>query len=140
MSDADQPSEDAPADDEPTLEGASIDLADDATRTKALEEAFDYRGDVTLTLRDGRAISGYLFDRHVGADVGASSVRIMPIDTTDRVEVAFADIATVTFTGRDTAHGKSWETWVRKQAEKKEHIGAEGAGPDDASSPGDAPN
>jgi hypothetical protein len=36
-----------------------------------------------------------------------------------RVNVRYADIAALAFTGRDTAAGKSWEAWVRKYWEKK---------------------
>ena len=33
---------------------------------KALEKAFDYRGDVTLTLKSGDRIEVFLFNRHTG--------------------------------------------------------------------------
>ena len=31
----------------------------------AIEKAFDYRGDLTLTLKDGRTVEGYVFDRKI---------------------------------------------------------------------------
>jgi hypothetical protein len=85
----------------------------------ALEKAFDYRGDVTLTLKDNSKIEGYIFDRTSGATLGTSFVRVLPKDSNQRVKIAYADIAALAFTGRDTAAGKSWEAWVHKYWEKK---------------------
>ncbi len=85
----------------------------------ALEKAFDYRGDITLTLKDNSKIEGYLFDRTSGPSLAASFVRILPRDSTHKLKIAYADIAALAFTGRDTAAGKSWEAWVGKYWEKK---------------------
>lgn len=85
----------------------------------ALEKAFDYRGDITLTLKDNSKIEGYLFDRTTGPSLSTSFVRILPKDSTQKVKIAYADIAALAFTGRDTAAGKSWEAWVGKYWEKK---------------------
>ena len=85
----------------------------------ALEKAFDYRGDITLTLKDNSQIEGYLFDRMTGPSLIASFVRILPKDSTQKLKIAYADIAALAFTGRDTAAGKSWEAWVGKYWEKK---------------------
>jgi hypothetical protein len=85
----------------------------------ALEKAFDYRGDVTLTLKDNSKIEGYLFDRTTGSSLATSFVRILPKDSNQKLKIAYADIAALAFTGRDTAAGKSWEAWVGKYWEKK---------------------
>jgi hypothetical protein len=85
----------------------------------ALEKAFDYRGDVTLTLNDNSRIEGYLFDRMTGSSLTTSFVRVLPKDSTQKLKIAYADIAALAFTGRDTAAGKSWEAWVGKYWEKK---------------------
>jgi hypothetical protein len=85
----------------------------------ALEKAFDYRGDITLTRKDNSKIEGYLFDRTSGPTLAASFVRILPKDSTQKLKIAYADIAALAFTGRDTAAGKSWEAWVSKYWEKK---------------------
>lgn len=85
----------------------------------ALEKAFDYRGDVTLTLKDNSKIEGYIFDRITGPSLSTSYVRVLPKDSTQKVKIAYADIAALAFTGRDTAAGKSWEAWVHKYWEKK---------------------
>ena len=85
----------------------------------ALEKAFDYRGDVTLTLKDNSKIEGYLFDRTTGPSLSTSFVRILPKDSHQKLKIAYADIAALAFTGRDTAAGKSWEAWVGKYWQKK---------------------
>jgi hypothetical protein len=85
----------------------------------ALEKAFDYRGDVTLTLKDNSKIEGYLFDRMTGSSLTTSFVRVLPKDSTQKLKIAYAEIAALAFTGRDTAAGKSWEAWVGKYWEKK---------------------
>jgi hypothetical protein len=85
----------------------------------ALEKAFDYRGDVTLTTKDGMKIEGYIFDRVSGPTLANSFVRVLPKDSNQRQKIAYADIAALAFTGRDPAAGKSWEAWVRKYWEKK---------------------
>ena len=85
----------------------------------ALEKAFDYRGDVTLTLKDNSKIEGYIFDRVSGATLPTSFVRLLPRDSNEKRKIAYADIAALAFSGRDTAAGKSWEAWVHKYWQKK---------------------
>lgn len=101
------------------LEGWIPELASESEIREALEKAFDYRGDVTLTLKDGRRIEGYLFDRRTGTALENSFVRIIPSKEKTRVSVAYADIAALAFTGRDTAAGRTFEAWVKKYWEKK---------------------
>jgi len=85
----------------------------------ALEKAFDYRGDVTVILKDNSKIEGYLFDRTTEPSLSTSYVRILPKDSHQKVKIAYSDIAALAFTGRDTAAGKSWEAWVGKYWQKK---------------------
>jgi hypothetical protein len=101
------------------LEGWIPSLASDDEVKAAFEKAFDYRGDVTLTLKDGRTINGYVFDRRTGATLQDSSVRIIPSTERTKLTVPYSEIAALAFTGRDTAAGKTFEAWVRKYWEKK---------------------
>jgi hypothetical protein len=101
------------------VEGWVPDLATDEEVRVALEQAFDYRGDVTLTRKDGTKIEGYIFDRVAAATLGASFVRLLPKDSHQRVKISYADIAALAFSGRDPAAGKSWDAWVRKYWTKK---------------------
>jgi hypothetical protein len=101
------------------LEGWVPELASDAEVREALEKAFDYRGDITLTRKDGSKVEGYLYDRRTGTTLAESIVRIMPADRGARVNIAYSEIAAIAFTGRDTAAGKTFDAWVKKYWEKK---------------------
>ena len=74
---------------------------------------------VTIDLRDGSQIVGYLFDRRSGSSLTDSFVRIIPSNAPAKVNIAYSDIAALAFTGRDTAAGKTFEAWVKKYWEKK---------------------
>ena len=101
------------------LEGWVPELASEDEVRAALEKAFDYRGDITLTRKDGSRVQGYLFDRRTGATLADSFVRIIPIDEKTKLSIAYSEIAALVFTGRDNAAGKSFDAWVKKYWEKK---------------------
>jgi len=101
------------------LEGSVPSLANEEDVRKALERAFDYRGDVSITRKDGSKIEGYIFDRSSGATLARSFVRLLPKDGSPRIKISYAEIAALAFSGRDMAAGKSWENWVRHYWEKK---------------------
>jgi predicted RNase H-like HicB family nuclease len=101
------------------VEGWVPELASESDLREALEKAFDYRGDVTLTTKGGKKLEGYIFDRVSGPTLTSSFVRVLPKDSSPRVKISYADIAALAFSGRDSAAGKSWEAWVRKYWEKK---------------------
>lgn len=101
------------------LEGWIPSLASEAEVREALEKAFDYRGDVTLTLKDGRVVHGYVFDRRPGATLAESAVRVIPAGERTRLAIPYAEIAALAFTGRDNAAGRTFDAWVRKYWEKK---------------------
>jgi len=101
------------------LEGWVPELASEEEVRQALEKAFDYRGDVTITRKDGSKVEGYIFDRRPGKTLSDSAVRLFPKDADQKVSIPYSDIAALAFSGRDTAAGKSFEAWVRKYWEKK---------------------
>jgi hypothetical protein len=105
--------------DREVLEGWVPELASEAEVREALEKAFDYRGDVTITRKDGSKVEGYLFDRRSGSSLADSFVRVIPSTAQAKVNIAYADIAALAFTGRDTAAGKTFEAWVKKYWDKK---------------------
>jgi len=109
----------APGTQHENLEGWIPELASDDEIRAALEKAFDYRGDVTITRKDGSKVEGYLFDRRSGKTLADSVVRLYPKDSNQKVTIAYADIAALAFSGRDTAAGKSFEAWIRKYWQKK---------------------
>ena len=91
-----------------TLQGWIPPLADESELRAALEQAFDYRGDVTITLKNGETVVGYVFDRRPGKSLADSYVRVLPQESHERRDIPYASIAALAFTGRDTAAGKSW--------------------------------
>jgi hypothetical protein len=101
------------------LEGWIPNLASDTEIREALEKAFDYRGDITITRKDGTRVEGYLFDRRSGTSLTDSFIRVIPISDRTKVTISYADVAALAFTGRDTAAGKTFEAWVKKYWEKK---------------------
>jgi hypothetical protein len=101
------------------LEGWIPALASEEELRVALEKAFDYRGDITITRKDGSKVEGYLFDRRTAATLKDSVVRLYPKTSNEKISVSYADIAALAFSGRDTAAGKSWEAWMKKYSEKK---------------------
>jgi hypothetical protein len=105
------------------LEGWVPELAGEVEVREALEKAFDYRGDITVTRKDGSVVEGYLYDRRSGRTLEDSVVRIIPVPkpgaATERLMIAYGDVAALKFSGRDTAAGKSFEAWVKKFWEKK---------------------
>jgi hypothetical protein len=106
---------------EKTIQGWIPSLASEAEIRAALEKAFDYRGDVTLTLKDDSKVEGYLFDRQGrdGAALADCKVSLFPKDRDEKVTISYAQIARLEFSGKDTAHGKSFETWIKKYNERK---------------------
>jgi hypothetical protein len=101
------------------IEGWIPELATEAELRDALEKAFDYRGDVTITRKDGSKVEGYIFDRRNGPTLDASVVRLIPQNSQQKISIPYSDIAALAFSGRDTAAGRSWEAWVRKYWERK---------------------
>lgn len=101
------------------LEGWVPELADENELRQALERAFDYRGDVLITRKDGTQIEGYIFDRRPGRTLADSIVRLVPKNGAGKISVSYADIAALAFTGRDMAAGHSWDAWVRQYWERK---------------------
>ena len=101
------------------LEGWIPELASDEEIRAALEKAFDYRGDITITLKSGQKMEGYIFDRRTGRSLSESVVRLYPKSGDQKISIAYDDIVALAFSGRDTAAGKSWEAWMKKYNEKK---------------------
>lgn len=102
------------------LEGWIPSVSSEGEVRDALEKAFDYRGDLTITLKSGQKIEGYVFDRRIkGPTLAECFVRMMPKESGEKLSIPFSDVAALAFTGRDTAAGKSWEAWMKKYAAKK---------------------
>ena len=100
-------------------QGSLVTHADVAALQAGLDEAFGYRGDVTIITKDARRIEGYIFDLRSGKTFEDSFVRLLTGTSDDRIVVRYNEIESLEFSGRDTAAGQSWENWLRKYAQKK---------------------
>jgi hypothetical protein len=102
-------------------QGAVLDLQNVAAadRLRAFDDAFDYRGDVTLTLGDGSRVECFVFDRRPGPSLAESFVRVMVAADGARRSIPYDRIVRLEFSGKDTAAGKTWENWVRRYVEKR---------------------
>jgi hypothetical protein len=109
----------APGFEHQNLEGWIPELASEEDLRQALEKAFDYRGDVTLTLKNGERIEAYVFDRLPGATLAESFVRYFTPSANDKRKLSYAEIARLEFSGKDRAAGKHWEDWVKAYNERK---------------------
>jgi hypothetical protein len=87
--------------------GDGLDVAD------AVDEAFDYRGDVTLDTVDQREIVGYLFNRD--REAAEPFVELFERDSGARLTLPYASIRAIRFTGKDTAAGNSYAAWRQRR-------------------------
>jgi hypothetical protein len=112
--------ENAPGTVHENLEGWIPSLATEEEIRGVFEKAFDYRGDLTITLKTGQTIEGYIFDRrNDGPTLRECVVRVMPKGRAEKIKIPYSEIAALAFTGKDTAAGKSFAAWVKKYWEKK---------------------
>jgi hypothetical protein len=109
----------APGTEHEKLEGWVPELASDEDLREALEKAFDYRGDITLTLKSGERIEAFIFNRQTGTSLANSYVQYFTPSAPEKRKVSYAEIARLEFSGKDRAAGKHWEDWVKAYTERK---------------------
>jgi hypothetical protein len=73
-----------------------------------IEAAFDYRGFVTVTRRDGTTVVGYLYNRD------ARQVDLLDETATRRLQIPVEDVAAIALTGEDAA-AKAQAIWQRRR-------------------------
>jgi adenosylhomocysteine nucleosidase len=80
----------------------------DTRVTKLIEQAFDYRGYVTISRRDGSKLVGFVYDR------SPAHVEMFDEKASNRIRLAMDDIADVELTGEDVA-AKAQQIWERRK-------------------------
>jgi hypothetical protein len=100
------------------LEGKTITPTNREELNEAVRLAFDYRGDVTVNLRDGSAVEGFIFNH----DAAAGTIQIFVKEGKESLPrtIRYDDVVSVSFTGEDVAFGKSWSDWQAKSAKQRE--------------------
>jgi hypothetical protein len=68
-----------------------------------IDEAFDFRGHVTVTFAGGKTIEGYLFNRELAPFKGEAYIEILPKDSDERLRFPAASVESVELTGKDFA-------------------------------------
>jgi hypothetical protein len=101
-----------------SLEGKTFQPANREELAKLMQEAFDYRGDTTLLLDDNSTVEGYIFNfdpkrAQVQMFVKGEGKESFP-QTID-----FNKVIGLTFSGADTAFGKSWDSWQAKSEKQR---------------------
>ena len=103
-----------------TLEGWVPELGEHLTLGDVVEQAFDYRGNVTVVKVDGTLVEGSLFNRN--NDAPAPFIQMFDLTGAGPVKIFFSEIRNIKFTGKDPAAGASWTAWVeRKKTEEAGH-------------------
>ena len=110
-----------------SLEGWVPQINDYTSLREVVDFAFDYRGNTTVVKKDGSEVVGYIFNRD--ADVPEPFIQLFDEQGNGPFTIPYRDIATIKFSGKDTAAGNSWKAWVeRKEKEKALRAVASGAG------------
>ena len=110
-----------------SLEGWVPQINDYTSLREVVDFAFDYRGNTTVVKKDGSEVVGYIFNRD--ADVPEPFIQFFDEQGNGPFTIPYRDIATIKFSGKDTAAGNSWKAWVeRKEKEKALRAVASGAG------------
>jgi hypothetical protein len=109
----------APGAEHEQLEGWTPVLANESDLREALDKARDYRGDVTLTLKNGERIEAFVFNCQTGPTLADSFIQYFTPSAPEKRKVGYAEIVRVEFSGKDRAAGKHWEDWVKKYNERK---------------------
>jgi hypothetical protein len=111
--------------DDKSLEGWAPEIPDVGTLAEVVDRAFDYRGDVTVVLDDGRELIGYLFNRN--RDVAEPFVQMFEREGSGASRIPYARIRAIRFTGRDMAAGNSYAAWLRSREAAKAASSSPGA-------------
>jgi hypothetical protein len=93
-------------------EGWRLQPSNEKELHEAMDRAFDYRGDVTIQLKTGGQVIGFVFDRQE-EDPQPYIKLFLPGEQDPRM-VLYQEVAGITFSGQDTAFGRSWEDWAQK--------------------------
>jgi len=93
--------------------------AEDERFSDALAAAVDYRGDVSLRLREGEEIFGFLFNHD------ETHCELFTPENAGKTRLPISEIALLSFTGKDEAKGKGWEDWIQKKAQEEANTGSD---------------
>jgi len=100
-----------------SLEGWVPEIGEFLTLAEVIDFAFDYRGNTTLVRADGSEVVGYIFNRNSAAP--EPFVQFFGEAGDGPFTLPYREIATIKFTGKDTAAGNSWKAWIERRERDK---------------------
>ncbi len=101
------------------VQGSEINLAAIGEELgKTLAAIVDYRGDVTLNLKDGSQLAGFVYN------CSPKTIELYPQTSPAPISLSLDQVESILISGSDTAKGKSWEDWQRKKSSEREAIKA----------------
>ena len=100
-----------------SLEGWVPEIGEYLTLAEVVEFASDYRGNTTVVRTDGTELVGYLFNRNAFAP--EPFIQMFDEAGEGPITIPNSEIATIKFTGKDTAAGSSWKAWVERREKEK---------------------
>src|SRR5690242_15256133 len=77
--------------------------------SQGIVAAVDYRGDVTVELKDGTKLEGYVYS------FDKEALQIFPKSSPRAVRLLLKSIDCIVFSGPDTASGTGWDDWMKKK-------------------------
>jgi hypothetical protein len=98
-----------------SLEGWEPAIGSDLPLARVIDLAFDYRGNTAVVKTDGTEVYGYVFNRN--ADAPVPYIQMFDAAGDGPLTIPYAQIRTIRFTGKDTAAGNSYATWLRRKAQ-----------------------
>jgi hypothetical protein len=100
-----------------TLEGWVPQIGPYLTIGEVIDFAFDYRGNTTIVKTDGTEVVGYIFNR----DARAAEPFLQYLDERGDgpFTLPYSTVATIKFTGKDTAAGGSFRAWIERKERDK---------------------
>lgn len=84
---------------------------------RQIEAAFDFRGHVTIRLKDGTTLVAFIFNREFANPRAPEQnyVDVIAKDSEERRRIPVASIERVELTGKDFAAGNSYEDYLKKK-------------------------
>lgn len=101
-----------------SLHGWTPELGPNLTIGQVIDEAFHYRGNVTVVKKDGSKEIGYLANRDISSR--KPFVHLFDEAGNGPIRILYADIQNINFTGKDTAAGQSWDAWVKRRDKQRQ--------------------
>jgi hypothetical protein len=101
------------------LEGKEIIPGSQDELKEAIRLAFDYRGDITIRFKDGGTLEGFVYNFNHSTRVIQLFIKEGGPRESVPTTANYDQVASVFFSGADTAFGKSWDTWQAKSAKQR---------------------